>query len=194
MTKFSLSGLVDRAVAQIKPPRKRIDECKKLVRSAIAESSESSNTIATARWVSPSQDKRDAAERLHVALSRLQSALKDPDLDRDLRLLSPDQLDDWLKQTIAAGAEKTGKTIQLKALRKMIAAEQAIDLLVHFNKDKEISAKDKRGPLCRLAAILYGDPEANLQYSCRVVLRKIQSEPMWLTKSLPRLKFQIQLK
>jgi hypothetical protein len=160
------------AVRLIGPPLERRDECKDMVRRAIVECSESGNSITTVRWVSPSRDKREAANRLHEVLRRLRVVLfKDTNLDQDLRLLSPDQIDDWLKQAKAAGAE-TGKPIQLKARRKLIAAAQAIDLLEHFGK--EISAQ-KGSPLCRLAAVLYGDPEADLQFNCRKALRKIRS-------------------
>ena len=158
------ADIVRRAVRVIGPAPKHHIECEAMVRTAIAQIS---TAIDTVKWVSPSKPKRKAAGRLHQVLRRLQAVLKDTNLDQDLRLLSPEKFDDWLKQTKAAQGE-TGKTIQLNARRKMIAANEAINLLEHFGK--EISAK-KRSKLCRLAAVLYGHPNVDLQYQCRIALR-----------------------
>lgn len=168
--------MVRRAVRLIGPAPEHRAECDAMVRRAIEESSESSKSIATARWVSTSKAKRKAHNRVAERLRRLQVALKDTNLEQDVRLFaSPTGLDDWRKLAEARGAE-TGKTIQMKAYRKTIAAAQAINLLERFGKRKEISEKKKGSPLCRLAAVLYGNPNADLRYPCRVALRKIQSD------------------
>jgi hypothetical protein len=72
---------------------------------------------------------------------------------------------DWAKR-------RTGRLpFNLDARKKLIAADEARDLLLHF--DKKISAA-KGSTFCKLAALLlYGTKRAHLklQWACRAVIR-----------------------
>jgi hypothetical protein len=121
-----------------------------------------------------------AAERLHKALEDLQRALQDPNLPLDLfqigsavpgtafpHGISLYDLARWIEHVNEARTKADKKRYPYKALKKMTAAEEAHHLLQQFNK--KVSAK-KGSAFCRLAALLYGQPRANLQWRCREIL------------------------
>ena len=60
------------------------------------------------------------------------------------------------------------------AAQKNIAALLAYDLLRQFNQKISIT---KGSAFCKLTALLYGEPRANLQYTCRRLLedKKLRS-------------------
>ena len=187
--------MVRRAVTVIAPAPARRAECEAKVRAAFAMVS--NNPFARMFHGNTKRAKLQAG-RLSAVIRRLRATLGHPDLDKHLRSFFPDMdvpgilakdfartvplrspddwlqwhetgrwLDEWLERAEAAQSKK-GKTIRLNATKKKQASLHAVHLLKVFKK--EIStARGSR--LCRLAALLYGQPRANLQKQCREVLR-----------------------
>ena len=186
---------VSRALALIAPAPDRRAECRASVRAAFTMVS--NNPFARMYHGNTKRAKLQAG-RLSAALKRLLLTLNHPDLDADLRSVFPDMdvpgilakdfartvprraaddwlqwhetgrwLDEWLQRAQAAQSKK-GRTIRLDATRKKQASLHAVWLLRVFEKDVS-SVKGSR--LCRLAALLYGHPNANLQRQCSEILR-----------------------
>jgi hypothetical protein len=88
-----------------------------------------------------------------------------PELQRDEtdRLLT-----EWLNRAARAQTHPTGPPFRIEAEKQRIAAEHACELW-QFSTKKISAAKGSK--FCQLAALLYGDPKADLQYQCRKVLR-----------------------
>ena len=181
---------VHRAVAIIDPDKHRHAECVTAVSLALVEIPK---TDADIRRLFHSQTKpgKQAAGRLGTALKKLQKALNDTNTPENLRNLFPDEkhpdpavpwrqdpirqeretslwLALWLKR-IEAAQKKTGRRkFHFKAMRKMVAAYAAHNLLQQFNRD---IVTTKGSAFCKLAALLYGTPRANFTRQCWVVLK-----------------------
>ena len=129
----------------------------------------SSLDLSSGRYGTLTKGQKIAARQFAKALKNLESALKSADLSMDLRLGFPmDGIDfkEW-----QARAEEAAKT-PLRATgptnpAKNIAAQKAAQLL----EAARIPVSSTRGgKFCKLAAILFGDPEADLFYQCRKVI------------------------
>jgi hypothetical protein len=80
-----------------------------------------------------------------------------------------DELRKW-KQVFAKMEEKPSEeSPRLNALKKRLAVAGAYQLLQKYGS-KRVTAT-KGGKFCRLAALLYGDPEADLINQCRAYIR-----------------------
>ena len=133
------ADMVRRAVRLIGPAPKRHTECEAMVRTTIEESSRSvqqSLPCSGCLLANPSA-------RRTIEWRRDFGAFKPCSKTRTRARRSPFASPKGL--TIGGSSRgsraETGKTIQLKAYRKMIAADQAINLLERF-ANKEISAKE----------------------------------------------------
>jgi hypothetical protein len=78
----------------------------------------------------------------------------------------------WVKRANVAGRDKSEKSFQPKALKKLLAAEQAHKLLRQFNPDN-ISTTEGSA-FCRLAALLHGTPKAKFRSPCWRVLQDVR--------------------
>jgi hypothetical protein len=190
---------VRRAIALIKPAPKDRDECERYVGITLFSIAADMHDNERRNYMKTKKAKR-AADRLHKALRRLQVIFDDLDLHPKLLSIFPDPEKDfhgivdanflsfpnapmyimprkgvtdvwlnmWLKRVDAARTA-TGKTVRLEAEAKKIAARYAIELMQAFGS--EISAA-KGSRLCRLAALLHGQPRSNLSRQCGEVLRR----------------------
>jgi hypothetical protein len=72
----------------------------------------------------------------------------------------------WLEELGRSGKPKRN------ADDKQLAAEAALRLCRAHGIAATTTKAAKGGKLCRLAAVLHGDPRADLQHQCREALRK----------------------
>jgi hypothetical protein len=103
-----------------------------------------------------------------AALKRLRAAIKNlPDPLRDRALKHMDHsCQDWLAVCKhLRNGRGMNKPRRDDALLKRVAAEQAFRLLTYYNAD-DVDAS-RAGRYCRLAAVLYLDPKADLSRYCR---------------------------
>jgi hypothetical protein len=180
------ADIAHRAVWLINPDESMRSACINAVHVALVQLT---ITDADLRYMARRQSKRAkrATDRLQKALKRLQAVLADPELPDDVRNAFPrpwtgpdvigiretDQLlTDWLNRADAALIRKE-KLRQPKAMRKLVAAEQAFYLLKRFNRKIAIT---KGSPFCRLAALLNGTPKADFQFPCREVSNRLREQ------------------
>jgi hypothetical protein len=163
-------SVVFQVVALIAPDEQRRSDCVNRAHLAIK--------INTARredlpYMLHHRTKRakGAALRLQKALDRLQERLADPDLHKSLRpggrWPKLKRLRAWRERAAAVRDQAKGKPLNVDMMLRMSAAESAYILLKRFNKK---TAMTKGSTFCRLAALLYGKPKANLQNACRKVI------------------------
>lgn len=124
------------------------------------------NTTALSNRKAATKRAKRAAGRLAAALRRVEDAAKSQDLDTSISLFPRETISKWKRH-----CEKLAKTLPRKpapnADAKRLAAAYALNLLRKY--DKHV-ATTKGSNFCRLAALLYGDPKADLQHQCRAVL------------------------
>jgi hypothetical protein len=125
---------------------------------------------ASGRYGTLTKPQKEAADRFATALHRLEIARKSEDLADDVRLGFPlDEIDfeRWRARAKAAACTKLDGTNPNKPnAAKLYAAEAALRLLEAAGQDTPLTRK---GPFCRLAAILYGDPRVAFLHHCRAV-------------------------
>jgi hypothetical protein len=126
---------------------------------------------------SKTKEGKGAAGRLARVLRRLMVVLKDEDLDPTLagaavtRHMSPGQILDAAKYCEQVETTRTGKLDRKDALAKRQAVQVAHDLLMKYNR-AEAGDTTKGSAFCRLAALLYGKPEADLHHQCLAARRE----------------------
>lgn len=166
----SRAEIEHRAVALIGPDERRRAECMNGVKLALSMLDRQYRPLRR-HHRRKSKPAQRAADRLHKALKDLQRAHRDWNLSDELYAIVPDGLPRRLiEQFNAANAvqKKAGKKrVNIKTRMKEAAATEAHHLLRQFNRKISIT---KDSTFCKLAALLYGDPQANLQYNCREVL------------------------
>jgi hypothetical protein len=155
-----INQVVDRAVELIAPGD--FDECREAVKDLIAE-----NGVALANRMPRSKTKaaRKAAGRVASALRRLEVALKNENLNSGVwAMLSP--VVAWRPLCEEIAKPPSGKKEpRWGAEEKRIAVRMARQLMLRFSREK-ISSKPKSS-FCKLAALLYGKPSADLSNQCR---------------------------
>jgi hypothetical protein len=117
-----------------------------------------------------------AAKSLRRALRRAEVAAKNEYLDWDARRWFPRE---EIKKLIGIcdELEKTPSSRPAPNARaKKLAAIGAHCLLRKF--DEHSITTTKGGAFCRLAAVLYGNPDADLQHHCRAVKRQTGSKKL----------------
>jgi hypothetical protein len=167
---LSQAETVRRAVALIGPDKGRHAECENAVRVALLMARGSAEDIQRHSRRRGKTGKH-AVDRLHKGLQVVQKVIQGQNLPPELRqiissLISPDDLARAIK-LVNKERIKTGERYPYKATQKNMAAVLAYDILRQFNK--KISAT-KGSAFCKLTALLYGEPGANMQYTCRTFL------------------------
>ena len=179
---MSPAEIVRRAVALIGPDERRRTECVNAVKVALSVFYRQDKTLRR-QHRHKKKPTQEAADRLKKALQDLERAFRDPNLSDELYAILPDgeprRLIERFDAANAAGnaaanavREKTGKKrrerlFDYRARKKEAAATEAHHLLRQFGK--KISAT-KGSAFCQLTALLYGEPKANLQWTCRRLL------------------------
>lgn len=107
------------------------------------------------------QAHKEAAAHVLNALERLQAALNDPDLaERRFFPLTNDELGDLIKRYADAATKKLPRReVRSIDYGKRAAADWAVRLR---RKYRQPVTTYRYGPTCTLAALLYGDANANL--------------------------------
>jgi len=166
-------------VALIAPDERRRDECLNAAHLAVKVSTARRADMPFLFHHRTKRAKR-AAARLQKALDRLQDVLADPDLHESLRPggsgIKPKRLTAWRGKAAAFRDQAKGGRPNVDMLLKVSAAESAYRLHQRFKK-KIVMTKDST--FCRVAALLYGKPKANLQNACREVISR------WSMKKTP---------
>jgi hypothetical protein len=117
------------------------------------------------------------ARRVATALLRLQHLLTQVERDYPSSLIgallpTPEQLEAWRKHCTALARVALGnRQAQVWPAQLMAAREAALLLEQHDGAllCKRKTASAKASAFLRLAAVLYGDPKANLFHACRAV-------------------------
>ena len=163
-----LDQVADLAVKLIAPVG-GVDACREAVKDLIAENGVE---LANRKAMSKTKAARKAAGRVASALYRLEVALKDEDLDAGVKaILSPVVSGQWRKLCEEIAEPPSGKKEpRWGAEEKRIAVQMARQLMLRFSKEK-ISAKPNSS-FCKLAALLYGKPSADLSNQCKEALSK----------------------
>lgn len=172
------ADLVRRAVALINPAADLRDEAKDAVSSALLDMPGVLDETLQPDWWKTKPAKM-AASRLAVAARRLAAALRDADLDDDLRPsnISADELTQLARRCDALVATPSGKTPRMKTWRKGLAVYYAYGLMQDYADPPSAVEDAKKGSrFCRLAAILSGDPSADLHRGCRARLRDLRNK------------------
>lgn len=131
--------------------------------------------------------QKKAVQRLATKLWQAAIALKDPNLPLDVQLLfeHDSEVDagfrfsvEDLERTHAVIAAKANKPLKPPTRAdeaKRYAAEEAAQLLVAHGLPLNVTRK---GKFCRLAAVLYGEPDADLFWHCRAVAKGAKGRPV----------------
>jgi hypothetical protein len=185
-------GVVQRAVALIEPDQHRRVECFNAVHVALLQLEVSERDLRRMFDRRTKQSKRAVAQ-LESAVKRLVDTLNDPTIPDDLASIFPDKIDlaslypdlrwpqglptpwhavtkNWLAWWLQRIESRSDRSLPFRfsAEKKLVAAEQARDLLLQF--DRKISAAEG-SVFCRLAALLNQTPGAKFHYPCSRVLR-----------------------
>jgi len=164
------TNIVQRAVALIDPgeDEKLRAQCKNAVHVALSMTRGSAKDI---QRVAQRRGKpgKQAIARLYKVLQDLERAIGNPNLSRDLqRVISPDDLASMINRVNEERITTDKQRYPYKASKKLAAAEEAHHLLQQFHKKISMT---KGSAFCKLAALLYGEPHANLQWTCRRLLK-----------------------
>jgi hypothetical protein len=158
------------ALKVIKPKASLRDDC-------IAEIADSLNSIGIelanlgALTVNMTKKGKAAASKVAAALRRLQTTLNNPDLDMQFEFFPHSEIDKWLGvcDEIAATPTREARSTDPKHL---LAAREALFLLSYYAPDRDKAiATTKGGRFCKLAAVLAGEPDADLHHACRAARR-----------------------
>jgi hypothetical protein len=164
------TGTVHRAVALIGPDEHLRAECVNAVHIALTNVGEYAQYMQQDSQRRGNPGKR-ALARFHKWLRDGQKLTQDPNLSNEMRqIISPAALARWIELVNEERTKTGGKRYPYKAQKKLSAAVEAHHLLEQFNK--KITA-EKRSTFCKLAALLYGEPRASLQWACRQVIASL---------------------
>jgi hypothetical protein len=170
---------IDDAVSIIRPEPQQHDACRDDVER------EGLRVFLALGWLhtkdeSKTKEGKQAAGRLAKALRRLEVVLKDENL-RMLsvaavtRHMSVEEIGDAASYCEEVQRARTEPLIRKGAEAKRRAVHCAHALLTKHNK-REAGNTAKGNRFCKLAALLYGDPGADLHNQCAAALRKIRKE------------------
>lgn len=155
------------ALKLIKPKASSRDDCiAEIAYSLDLISVELANLSATI--INTTKKGKSATSKVAAALRRLQTALNNPDLDLRFELFFPhSEIDKWLA---VCDEIKTTPTREARSTdpKHLLAAREALSLLSGYAPDRDKAiATTRGGRFCKLAAVLAGDPDADLHHVCR---------------------------
>lgn len=165
--------LVRRGVALLKPAADLRDDCRQAVEVALLEVPGTVDDV-THREYSKTKPAKRAAAQLAVALRKLAAAVKNEDLDDDLRPSTVDanELVRLAHQCEKAATIPSGKTPRRKTLTKDLSAFWAYNLMLEYAGATEAENAKKGSRFCQLAALLFGEPAADLSNQCKAMIRR----------------------
>jgi hypothetical protein len=110
------------------------------------------------------------ARQIARALRRVDDLVRDFNKrDFPLNRFPFDELTKWKKVFTKMAGTPSRKTTRQNALKKRLAVAEAYQLLKKYGSERVTATKS--GKFCRLAALLYGDPKADLINQCRAYKR-----------------------
>jgi hypothetical protein len=120
--------------------------------------------------------QKTAARRLAAALRRVEVAAKNPNLAFDAQLIFSFDVEGFELMRRAAEAIAYQKLAPPSPAdgAKSYAAKAAARLLLKHGLPLNVT---RGGKFCRLAALLYGDPKADLFRQCRATAKAARAEP-----------------
>jgi hypothetical protein len=167
--------LVGDAVRLIKPVAQQRDACRKEVEKVTLALAGTGALLGTKDQGKTKQGKK-AAGRVARALRVARIALKDDRLDVALkayltRKISPKTLQALEHLCEKLAQARSGKLPRKVAEMKRLAVTAALALMERYCKG-EAANTAKGSPLCMLAALLFGEPDTDLQSQCKAALRE----------------------
>jgi hypothetical protein len=162
--------LADDAVELIKPIEQELYECRCGVEDAFKEIGYA--LYLERFWATTStKSQKKAAEQFASALRRIEIALPElfNDPDFPVRGFPKAELLKWRPILEEIGDSRSRKRPQMNALKKRLAVAEAHQLLQKYGSRRVTATKN--GEFCRLAALLYGDPKADLINQCKAYIR-----------------------
>jgi hypothetical protein len=162
--------LADAAVELIKPIKQERYECHCSVEDMFKE-------IGFALYLerfdatASTKSQKKAAKQLSSALRRIEIALPElfNDPDFPVRGFPKSELLKWRPILMKIGDSRSRKRPQMNALKKRLAVAGAHQLLQKYGSRRVTATKN--GEFCILAALLYGDPKADLINQCKAYIR-----------------------
>jgi hypothetical protein len=117
------------------------------------------------------KSQRKVARQLAIVLKRIGNALPElfNDPDFPVRGFPKAELLKWRPILEEIGDSRPRKRPQMNALKKRLAVAEAHQLLRKYSSTRVTATKG--GKFCRLAALLYGDPKADLINQCKAYIR-----------------------
>jgi hypothetical protein len=110
------------------------------------------------------------ARQIARALRRVDDLVRDFEKrDFPLNRFPFDELTKWKKVFTKMAGTPSPKTTRQNALKKRLAVAEAYQLLKKYGSERVTATKS--GKFRRLAALLYGDPKADLINQCRAYIR-----------------------
>jgi hypothetical protein len=163
---------VRRAIALIMPEARWQDACREDVEMAIVELDLDVHQLRSDFHLRTKPAKR-AAKRLALALRRVEVVLKDQNHDASVYMFFPrTELLKWTARCEEIAETPSGKTKRKIAEAKRLAVSKARGLLFKHGASDAADDATRGSRFCRLAALLYGDPNIELHNQCRVLLRE----------------------
>jgi hypothetical protein len=159
---------IARALDLIKPDGEQRRACCAVVADAIAELEVDA---ANRHWVRHPKTKRAkwAAGRLLDALRRVEVVAKSEDQGLVVQLaFSHEMIKSWIERCDEMESEPT-RLVARDDSKKTRAAERAFALLRRHGR-KVVTTRDS--VFCRLAAVLFGESDADLEHICREVKKR----------------------
>jgi hypothetical protein len=169
------SKLIESAVSLIRPTAAKRDACRddvaRVTLQLVCEKAflDGKNKIHT-------KEGKLAAGQLASALRRVEYALKAPELDSMLReiggaLLRTEKVQDFTETCECFSRRPSPKLSRKAAEGKRVAVHAAHKLLLMYADGETVNAAKKGSKFCKLAALLFDSPAADLQNQCRAFLR-----------------------
>ena len=165
------SKRTDRAIRLISPKSKQREACRGDVETALIEL-EFVLTPLQPHLRRGTKAARLAANRLVKALHRVEVILKDKHLDPFACLFMSEPVRRWRDQFEKISKALPSTQPRLKSYSKVLAVSEAHTLMCKYSTAEQAKDTKRRSRFCQLAALLYGNPHADLHNQCRAALRK----------------------
>jgi len=173
--------LINDAVRLIVPLRQRRDACLEDVAKTTLHIAFANAFLRGQDQVKTKQGKK-AVGQLAVALWRVEAALENKELDSALRAIARMRFPSERVRELARCCEdfeaaRTGKLIRKGAKAKVDAVEHAMRLMIEYATPQREADNIKKGSrFCKLAALLFGSPAADLSNQCKAAASKARKQ------------------